>query len=206
MGSWFCSFKQILQGNFVATKFPSALLLSERCVAPRDHLSFNLSATPRCGRKTTRSTCFSRVHKKFTCAYAHRLCDHRLTLPLLRDECERRLINLSEGQTAELHGILSGLKSVRNIKDAKHSADSSVQQLLAFCRMTLKIAQNEVFVTLIIAISLFFEIFAFKIDNKHCTVMQTKRLFFSVLEKLEAFFSPWSSDSILLCSTEGVKL
>ncbi len=35
--------------------------------------------------------------------------------------------------------------------------------------MTLKIAQNEEFVTLIIAISLFFEIFAFEIDNKHCT-------------------------------------
>ena len=61
-----------------------------------------------------------------------------------REECEKRLKNLSEGQTADLHEILSKLRSVRKIQPHQHSADSTVQQLLAFYKPMPKEQQDNI--------------------------------------------------------------
>ena len=61
-----------------------------------------------------------------------------------RGECEKRLRNLSEGQAADLHDILSSLKSVRNIKQTKYSADSAVQQILAFYKPMPKEQEDSI--------------------------------------------------------------
>ena len=47
-----------------------------------------------------------------------------------------------------------------------------LREFYTTCRMTLKIALNEAFVTLIIALSAFFGIFSFNFDTKHCTDTQ----------------------------------